>query len=118
MQFAYRTVKCALDSGRCRISLDESREDLPRNVKKSDILGLVKEHPSPCSQRFLLPGRVGLLMMSEVTTASVSATLLIPDERMSAVEWTGAALIVAACLLEMYPAWDSCRRARSTRRVK
>ena len=52
-------------------------------------------------QKFLFPGRAGLLMMSEVLMAVISASLLIPEERMSTVEWTGAALIISACLIEV-----------------
>lgn len=53
------------------------------------------------AQKFLFPGRVGLLMMSEVLTAVLTASLLLPEERLSAVEWAGAALIVGACLIEV-----------------
>ena len=53
------------------------------------------------AQKFLFPGRVGLLMMSEVLAAVISASLLLPEERMSVTEWAGAALIVGACLMEV-----------------
>lgn len=53
------------------------------------------------AQKFLFPGRAGLLMMSEVLMAVLSASLLIPEEQMSPVEWCGAALIVFACLAEV-----------------
>ena len=55
------------------------------------------------AQKFLYPGRVGLLMMSEVLVAVLSASLLLPDERLGPVEWAGAALIVAACFVEVWP---------------
>lgn len=51
--------------------------------------------------RHVFPGRAGILMMSEVLVAVLSATLLLPDERMGSVEWLGAVLIVGACLLEV-----------------
>lgn len=54
------------------------------------------------AQKFLFPGRVGLLMMSEVLTAVITASLFLPEERMSALEWAGAALIVGACLVEVF----------------
>ncbi|MCG8369106.1 MAG: DMT family transporter, partial [Proteobacteria bacterium] len=54
------------------------------------------------AQKFLFPGRVGLLMMSEVLTAVITASLFLPEERMSALEWAGAALIVGACLAEVF----------------
>jgi len=53
------------------------------------------------AQKFLFPGRVGLLMMSEVLVAGVTASLLLPHERMNGVEWAGAALILGACLIEV-----------------
>ncbi|MEM9062916.1 MAG: DMT family transporter [Pseudomonadota bacterium] len=52
-------------------------------------------------QKFLFPGRAGLLMMSEVLMAVLSASILLPEERMSLTEWTGAALIISACLIEV-----------------
>ena len=53
------------------------------------------------AQKFLFPGRVGLLMMSEVLMAVASASIFLPEERMSMLAWTGAALIIGACLLEV-----------------
>ena len=54
------------------------------------------------AQKFLFPGRVGLLMMSEVLTAVLTASLFLPEERLSAIEWTGAVLIIGACLVEVF----------------
>lgn len=54
------------------------------------------------AQKFLFPGRVGLLMMSEVLTAVITASIFLPEERMSAVEWFGALLILGACLVEVF----------------
>lgn len=53
------------------------------------------------AQRFLFPGRVGLLMMSEVLVAVISASLFLPEERMGPVEWIGAVMIIGACLIEV-----------------
>lgn len=53
------------------------------------------------AQKFINPGRVGLLMMSEVIVAVLSASLLLPDERMTTFEWCGAVLIIGACLIEV-----------------
>lgn len=50
----------------------------------------------------LSPGRSGLLMMSEVVVAVISASLLLPDEAMNAREWLGAALIVGAGVVEVF----------------
>ena len=54
------------------------------------------------AQKFLFPGRVGLLMMSEVLTAVTTASIFLPEERMSLIEWTGAVLIIGACLIEVF----------------
>ncbi|MEQ9695982.1 DMT family transporter [Shimia sp. SDUM112013] len=54
------------------------------------------------AQKILFPGRLGLLMMAEVMLAVISASLLLPEEAMSGVEWIGAALIIGACLLEIF----------------
>ena len=50
--------------------------------------------------RRLSPGRVGILMMSEVLVAVVSATLL-AGEFMGVGEWMGAVLIIGAAVLEV-----------------
>ncbi|MEM7226058.1 MAG: DMT family transporter [Pseudomonadota bacterium] len=60
------------------------------------------------AQKFLFPGRVGLLMMSEVLTAVLTASLFLPDERLSVVEWAGAGLIVGACLIEVFLTPQPC----------
>ena len=54
------------------------------------------------AQKFLFPGRVGLLMMSEVLLAVVSASIFLPEEAMSLMAWCGAALIIAACFIEVF----------------
>ncbi len=48
----------------------------------------------------LPPARVGILMMSEVLVAAVSASLL-TDEILTAMQWTGAGLILAAAAIEV-----------------
>jgi len=48
----------------------------------------------------LSPGRVGILMMSEVVVAVISAAFL-TDESMGVGEWIGAALIMGAGVLEV-----------------
>ncbi|MBS9715965.1 DMT family transporter [Pseudohalocynthiibacter aestuariivivens] len=53
------------------------------------------------AQKFLFPGRVGLLMMSEVLVAVITASLFLPEEHMSPIEWLGAVLIIGACLFEV-----------------
>lgn len=48
----------------------------------------------------LFPGRVGILMMTEVLVAVISAALFL-DEAVSMMEWFGVVLIVSAGVLEM-----------------
>ena len=55
------------------------------------------------AQQFLEPGRVGLLMMSEVLVAILTATWLLPEERMEPVQWLGAVLIILAGIVELIP---------------
>lgn len=49
----------------------------------------------------LFPGRVGILTMSEVIVAIVSAAILIPEETMVWMQWVGALAIVLAGLIEV-----------------
>jgi drug/metabolite transporter (DMT)-like permease len=49
--------------------------------------------------RVLFPGRAAILMMSEALVATISATLLLPEETMTVMQWTGAAIVLLACLL-------------------
>lgn len=49
--------------------------------------------------RVLYPGRAAILMMSEAVVATLSASWFLPDEVMSPVQWTGAAIVLLACLL-------------------
>jgi len=51
--------------------------------------------------QLLFPGRVGILCMSEVIVAIISASILLPDERMALVQWVGAFAIVAAGLIDV-----------------
>lgn len=51
--------------------------------------------------QLLFPGRVGLLSMSEVVVAIISAAVLLPGESMALIQWCGAAAIVAAGLVEV-----------------
>ena len=51
--------------------------------------------------QILFPGRVGILAMSEVVVAIVSASIFVPEESMILMQWVGAILIVLAGLLEV-----------------
>ncbi len=55
------------------------------------------------ASQFLFPGRVGLLLMSEVVVAIISASLLLPEEALSIVQWGAVALIICASSLELVP---------------
>lgn len=49
----------------------------------------------------LFPGRVGILGMSEVVVAILSAAILVPEETMAMIQWVGAAAILLAGLIEV-----------------
>ena len=51
--------------------------------------------------QILFPGRVGILMMSEVVVAVISAKILLPEEQMLILQWIGATDIVMAGLIEI-----------------
>ena len=51
--------------------------------------------------KYLFPGRVGILMMSEVIVAIVTASILIPDEKMILLQWLGAFAIIFAGIYEV-----------------
>ena len=46
--------------------------------------------------QILFPGRVGILMMSEVAVAVISAKILLPEEQMVILQWIGASAILLA----------------------
>jgi drug/metabolite transporter (DMT)-like permease len=56
------------------------------------------------AQKFLFPGRVALLMMTEVIVATLTASWMLPQEAMGMLEWIGACLIVGACVVEIFEA--------------
>ena len=49
----------------------------------------------------LFPGRVGILAMSEVVVAIISAAILVPEESMVLIQWVGAVAIISAALIEV-----------------
>ena len=51
--------------------------------------------------QFLFPGRVGILTMSEVIVAIVSAAVLLPEEVLLPVQWLGAVAIIFAGIVEV-----------------
>ena len=83
-------------------SLDVVLPSLPLSVLISFAIILPSVWLIFWAQKFLFPGRVGLLMMSEVLLAVVSASLFLPEEAMSLMAWCGAVLIIAACFIEVF----------------
>ena len=55
------------------------------------------------ASQLLSPGRVGLLMMSEIIVALLSAGYFLPEETLGALQWLGAGLILAAAAVEFSP---------------
>ena len=53
------------------------------------------------ASRIVYPGRGGILMMSEVMVAILSASILLPEETLSTMQWIGGATILAACVIEV-----------------
>lgn len=53
------------------------------------------------ASQLLFPGRVGILTMSEVIVAIASASILVPEETMTLIQWMGAAAILLAGLVEV-----------------
>ena len=51
--------------------------------------------------QILFPGRVGILMMSEVAVAVISAKILLPEEQMVILQWIGASAILLAGVVEI-----------------
>ena len=51
--------------------------------------------------QLLFPGRVGILTMSEVVVAIISAAILVPEESMLLIQWVGAIAILLAGLIEV-----------------
>ena len=51
--------------------------------------------------QLLFPGRVGILTMSEVIVAIVSAAILVPEEKMLLMQWVGAIAILLAGFIEV-----------------
>lgn len=52
------------------------------------------------AQKHVFPGRAGLLMMSEVLVAVITAAIFLPEERLGLVQWIGATMIVGTFFIE------------------
>ena len=76
-----------------------------QNFSTAFIWSVIVLLPSFCiifriSQIFF-PGRVGILMMSEVAVAVISAKILLPEEQMVILQWIGASAILLAGVVEI-----------------
>ena len=65
--------------------------------------------------QILFPGRVGILTMSEVVVAVISASILLPDETMGWVQWVGAVAIIAAGLIDVVFGYANSRDISASR---
>lgn len=81
-------------------ALDAWRRALPLATLYACLLILPSIYICVWCARRLAPGRVGLLMMSEVVVAVGSAAWFLPGERLGLIEWTGAGAIALAAVIE------------------
>ena len=76
-----------------------------QNFSTAFILSVIVLLPSFCIifriSQILFPGRVGILMMSEVAVAVISAKILLPEEQMVILQWIGASAILLAGVVEI-----------------
>ena len=75
------------------------------NFSTAFIWSVIVLLPSFCIifriSQILFPGRVGILMMSEVAVAVISAKVLLPEEQMVILQWIGASAILLAGVVEI-----------------
>ena len=76
-----------------------------KNFSTAFIWSVIVLLPSFCIifriSQILFPGRVGILMMSEVAVAVISAKILLPEEQMVILQWIGASAILLAGVVEI-----------------
>ena len=76
-----------------------------QNISTAFIWSVIVLLPSFCIifriSQILFPGRVGILMMSEVAVAVISAKILLPEEQMVILQWIGASAILLAGVVEI-----------------
>ena len=76
-----------------------------QNFSTAFIWSVIVLLPSFCIifriSQILFPGRVGILMMSEVAVAVISAKILLPQEQMVIFQWIGASAILLAGVVEI-----------------
>ena len=76
-----------------------------QNFSTAFIWSVIVLLPSFCIifriSQILFPGRVGILMMSEVAVAVISAKILLPEEQMVILQWIGALAILLSGVVEI-----------------
>ncbi len=76
-----------------------------QNFSTAFIWSVIVLLPSFCIifriSQILFPGRVGILMMSEVAVAVISAKILLPQEQMVILQWIGASAILLVGVVEI-----------------
>ena len=76
-----------------------------QNFSTAFIWSVIVLLPSFCIifriSQILFPGRVGILMMSEVAVAVISAKILLPEEQMVVLQWIGVLAILLAGVVEI-----------------
>ena len=76
-----------------------------QNFSTAFIWSVIVLLPSFCIifriSQILFPGRVGILMMSEVAVAVISAKILLPEAQMVILQWIGAFAILLAGVVEI-----------------
>jgi len=82
-------------------NLSAVRSALPVAVLASLLVLMPSAYVMFVTARLLYPGRVGILMMSEVLVAILSASILLPDETMTLVQWIGGVVVLTACVIEI-----------------
>ena len=71
---------------------------LPLSFAASNLLLLPSVLAIFWACRVLFPGRAAILMMSEALVATISAALMLPEETMTTMQWSGGAIVLLACL--------------------
>ena len=54
------------------------------------------------ASQVLSPARVGLLMMSEAVVAVITASLFLPHETLTGIQWVGGILIISASCVDIF----------------
>lgn len=112
-QFASTTVLALVLAFLFGAELPKAKE-LFDALPTATLIGLGVMTPSIVAifwaQKHVFPGRAGLLMMSEVLVAVITAAIFLPEERLGLVQWIGAAMIVGTFFIETMTLPKTARR--------